>query len=160
MENRFFDIDNNVYLNGLYLVLLIRADDKEYKLDVINLKLFMMKNPHIMLNVCQNLGIEISKDMFDEYQYLNLQADMSKYLLKVQVKGLMEAINFLYSKGLVEANYQKGSLHATAKCIEMDLNRVPEKIINVANKVNSIFQEIAMKDIKKVLFTEGDYLYE
>ena len=37
MENRFFDIDNNVYLNGLYLVVLIRGDNKNYKLEEINL---------------------------------------------------------------------------------------------------------------------------
>jgi hypothetical protein len=160
MENRFFDIDNNVYLNGLYLVLLIRSEDKGYNWDEINLKLFLMKNPHIVLNVCRNLGIEIPRDLFKEYQYLNLQADMSKYLLKVQVKGLMDAINFLYSKGLAEVNYQKGNLHATAKCMKMDLEIVPEKLINVANKINSIFQEVTMKDLKKVLFVKGDYLYE
>lgn len=78
-------------------------------------------------------GILLKSDII--VKYLNLQADMSKYLLKVQVQGLMDAINFLYSKGLAEVNYQKGNLHATAKCMKMDLEIVPEKLINVANKI-------------------------
>lgn len=160
MENRFFDIDNNVYLNGLYLVVLICGDNKNYKLEEINLKLFIMKNPHILLNVCEYLKIEISRELFYEYQYSNLQSEMTKYLLKVQVKGLIEAINFLYSKGLIEVNYQRNNLHATEKCIDMNLNEIPQNIIDVANKVNSIFQKITINDLKKILFVEGDYLNE
>lgn len=119
-----------------------------------------MKNPHILLNVCEYLKIEISRELFYEYQYSNLQSEMTKYLLKVQVKGLMEAINFLYSKGLIEVNYQRNNLHATEKCIDMNLNEIPQNIIDVANKVNSIFQKITINDLKKILFVEGDYLNE
>lgn len=159
MENRFFDIDNNVYLNGLYIVALIYNDNKAYKLDEINLKLFLIKNPYIMLSVCRNLRIQIPKEIFAEYQYVNFQADMSKYLLKVQVKGLMETINFLYSKGLVDVDYKKGSLQATSKCMKMDLSTVPKRILSVADKINSIFEKVAIQDVKKILFVEGD-LYE
>jgi len=158
MENRFFDVDNNVYLNGLYLLTLIQQDDKFYGLDEINLKLFLMKNPAVMINVCGKLKIDISRDAYEEYQYVNLQADMSKYLLKIQVKGLMEVIIFLYSKGLVEFDYKKYVLRATEKCIEMDLKEVPEKIIMLARIINKIFETATIKDIKKILFAEGDYL--
>lgn len=159
MENRFFDIDNNVYLNGLYLLVLIQEDDNFYGLDEINLKLFLMKNPAIMLNVCGKLKVDISNIGYEEYQYVNLQADMSKYLLKIQVKGLMEVISFLYSKGLIEFDCKKCVLCATKKCIEMDLREVPEKIIMLARIINKIFDKATVTDIKKILFVEGDYLY-
>ena len=37
MENRFFDIDNNIYLNGLYVVALIGSEMNTYKIEVVNL---------------------------------------------------------------------------------------------------------------------------
>lgn len=160
MENRFFDIDSNVYLNGLYIFVLISEEQKMYKLDDINLKLFLMKNPHIMMNVCKKFQIEISMSYFDEFQFDNYQVEMSKYVLKVQVKGLMESISFLYSKGLLEMNLYKGIIQATQKCIKLRNEKVPERIFYMANKINKLFAIASVKDIKKALFVEGDNLHE
>ena len=160
MQNRFFDIDNNIFFNGLYLLSLICNERKVYKLEEINLKLFLIKNPYIMLNVYEKLGISLSKDIFKEFQYFNLQADMSRYLLKVQVKGLLEALNFLYSKGLIEVNYQKKSMEPTLKCMQIDKNDIPDEIMLVSNRINELFETVIIKDIKKALFIEGDSLYE
>lgn len=160
MGNRFFDIDNNVYLNGLYVVALIGMDEKTYKLGELNLKLFLIKNPYVFLNLCNNLAVQVNKDIFEQFQYCNLQAEMSKYILKVQVKGLLETLNFLYSKGLVQINYSKDMIQANVKCVELYQNEIPYKIKLVSNEINKLFDKVLIKDIKKALFLEGDNLYE
>ena len=156
MENRFFDIDNNIYLNGLYVVALIGSEMNTYKIEVVNLKLYLLKNPNVFLNTCDNLRFSVDKSVFKQFQYSNLQADMNKYILKVQVKGLLETLNFLYSKGLVELNFERNKVKATEKCMKMYNIDVPEEIKYIAREINVLFENVAIKDIKKVMFKEGD----
>ncbi|WP_346911079.1 hypothetical protein [Faecalicatena orotica] len=160
MENRFFDIDNNVYLNGLYIAALLVNVTSTYKLEEINLKLFLMKNPSVLLNLCKYLDIPINRNIFEEFQYSNLQADMSKYLLKVQVSGLMETLNFLYSKGLIKLDYNKNMVSSTEKCQKLVNNEMPEKIRCIASKINELFTKRDMKSIKGTLFIEKGDIYE
>ena len=52
MKNRFFDVDNNIYLNSLYIVALMAYTKETDTIEKIMLELFLIKYPKIILNIC------------------------------------------------------------------------------------------------------------
>lgn len=151
MKNRFFDVDNNIYLNSLYIIALLGYSKESDSIEKIMVKLYLLKYPKIMLDICDKYSIAIDKDLLFDFQYDNLQSEMMKYSLRLHVDGLYDALSYLYSKKLINYDSKLDCITKTDMFDEIDLVVIPESTKLLADIINKIFDEYDFNNIKSLI---------
>ncbi|MBU3072847.1 hypothetical protein [Clostridium estertheticum] len=149
MKNRFFDVDNNIYLNSLYIIGIVAYAKETDTIEKIILKLYLIKYPKIMRDICTKCNIKIDKDLLFDFQYENLQSEMLKYSLRLHVDGLYDALAYLYSKRLINYDSRLNQITKTDIFEEIDLNTLPKNTKALSGIINKVFDELDINSIKK-----------
>ena len=158
MKNRFFDVDNNIYLNSLYIVALMAYTKETDTIEKIMLKLFLIKYPKIILNICIKYDIKVEKNSLFDFQYDNLQSEMLKYSLRLHVDGLYDALAYLYSKKLINYDNKVNRIIKTDTFEKIDLEILPKNTKVLADTINQIFDQFDINTIKKsIKYIERSY---
>ncbi len=110
MINRFFDIDNNVYLNSYYIYILMLDSKSEVYINELIVELYLLKYPKKLIEILKDKQVKIEDNLFENYQINNIQSNMLKYSSTIYVDGFNEAISYLYSKDIIDYNIANGSI--------------------------------------------------
>lgn len=149
MKNRFFDVDNNIYLNSLYIVALMAYNKEVDAIEKMMLKLYLMKNPKVYLGFCKKHSIKIDKRLLYDFQYNNLQSEMQKYSLRLHIDGFNEALSYLYSKGLINYDMKQNLVLKTHLFSEINLEELPQNLAKLSANINIIFDDYDVVTIKQ-----------
>lgn len=149
MKNRFFDVDNNIYLNGLYIISIIAYANVADTIEKIMLKLYLIKYPKVLIDICTKYYIEVNKKLLFEFQYENLQSDMLKYSMRLHVDGIYDAVAYLYSKGLIIYDSKLNHITKTEIFREVDLLAIPDNTKILVKIVNELFDKHDVEELKK-----------
>ncbi|CEQ11118.1 Uncharacterised protein [[Clostridium] sordellii] len=151
MINRFFDIDNNVYLNSYYIYILMLDYKREIGINELIVKLYLLKYPKKLINILKDKEIRIEDDLLKDYQINNIQSNMLKYSSTVYVDGFNEAISYLYSKEIIDYNISKGTIFKGNVYKYIDKENIDKNLINISKYINSIIDIYGIEFIKKYL---------
>lgn len=151
MINRFFDIDNNVYLNSYYIYILMLDYQFEADINELIVKLYLLKYPKKLINILKDKGIKIEDDLLKDYQINNIQSNMLKYSSTVYVDGFNEAISYLYSKEIIDYNISEGTIFKGTFYNYIGKENVDKNLINISKYINSITNIYGIEFIKQYL---------
>ncbi|WP_148551774.1 hypothetical protein [Paraclostridium bifermentans] len=151
MINRFFDIDNNVYLNSYYIYILMLDYQFEIDINELIVKLYLLKYPKKLINILKDKGIKIEDDLLKDYQINNIQSNMLKYSSTVYVDGFNEAISYLYSKEIIDYNISEGTIFKGTFYNYIVKENVDKNLINISKYINSITDIYGIEFIKQYL---------
>ena len=149
MKNRFFDVDNNVYLNSLYIITLMIYQKESDSIERMMLELYLLKNPRVFLDIVAKYDLRIDKSILFGFQHDNLQSEMLKYSLRLHIDGFYEALSYLFSKGLINYDSKQNSITKTDLFTEINHMELPENIKGLADIINKLFDNIGTENLKK-----------
>lgn len=148
MKNRFFDVDNSIYLNSLYIVTLMINKDEGSSIERLMLELYLMKNPKVFIEVSKKYKIEHCKNLYFDFEYENLQSEMLKYSLRLHTEGFYEALSYLYSKDLINYDSEQNRLNKARLFNDIDLQAIPTNITSLARTIDGIFNKYNIDDLR------------
>lgn len=151
MINRFFDIDNNVYLNSYYIYILMLDYQIEVDINELIVKLYLLKYPKKLIDILKDKQIKIDNNLLKDYQINNIQSDMLKYSSTVYVDGFNEAISYLYSKEIIDYNISEGTIFKGYFYNYIDKENIDKNLINISKYINSITDIYGIEFIKQYL---------
>lgn len=151
MNNRFFDINKNIHLNSIYLFILLLDSKQPQNIDDLMLGIYLLKHPEQVLRVSSKIDIKIDENLFELYQINNIQSSVANYSSKIKVDGLYEAINYLYSKNIIDYDIDTRTLLKAKLYNNVDINRISIKIIKVARYINNIIDIYGVEHIIEYL---------
>lgn len=148
MDNRFFDIDSNVYLNSIYILSVIFKSDKPLNIDSLLMALHLIKNPSICLSLLDKRNKVSFRKYIQDYELNNIQSEMIKYTSKIYTDGLNEALSFLFSKNLITYEFDSASVYKSSEFDKIDFKMFPKELIYKSCCVNKIMSNYALKDLE------------
>ena len=149
MKNRFFDVNNNIYSNSLHIVLLLKYYKESESIDNMIIKLYLIKYPKILIDICRKYNIHVNYNLFSDFQYNNTQSQMLKYSLKLNVDGFYDALTYLYIKNLINYDIKNNLIIKTKKLDEIKLNEVPKSLILLVEIIDKLFNHYNVNEIRK-----------
>jgi hypothetical protein len=152
MINRFFNIDNNVYLNSFYIISLMLDRDEPIRLDKLMISLYLLKYPSIFLRVVKFLNIEIESNILKKFQIQNIQSDMLRYSSRLYVEGFNEAIAYLYSKNITEYNSKNNSIYKTSIYEKIDKSKISSEIKLLTRHIQNIINAYEVDVLRESLY--------
>jgi oligoribonuclease NrnB/cAMP/cGMP phosphodiesterase (DHH superfamily) len=151
MDNRFFDIESNVYLNSIYILVTLYKSDKPLSMKGLLLSLYLIKNPSICLALLEKKNKILFKKNIQSYELNNIKSEMSKYTSKIYTDGLNEALSFLFSKNIITYEVNSTLVEGSSEFGKIDFKRVPKDLILKASFANKIISNYSIEELESKL---------
>lgn len=154
MQNRFFDIDDNIYLNSLYIISLLYNSSAEISIEKLLIEVYLFKFPKITCELLESVGDFSFNDILYDFQINNLQNHMQKYLFTIHATGFYEALAYLYSKNLLLYKVDFGSVSKTDLFNDINIKQIPDYLLKFASKIVNLIDKsdinLLTEQIKKI----------
>lgn len=151
MINRFFDIDNNVYLNSYYIYILMLDSKSEVYINELIVELYLLKYPKKLIEILKDKQVKIEDNLFENYQINNIQSNMLKYSSTIYVDGFNEAISYLYSKDIIDYNIANGSILKGEFYKQVAKKNIDQNLINISKYIHLIIDRYGIEVIRQYL---------
>lgn len=148
MDNRFFDIDSNVYLNSLYILSAIYISDKSFKIRELLVSLYLIKNPSICIHLLDKKNRTLFEKQIKTYEFNNIQSEMIKYTSKIYTDGLNETLSYLFSKNIISYDVNSSSIHRGSQFDKLNFKKFPKDIILKATCANKIISKYTLVELE------------
>lgn len=151
MNNRFFDINKNVYLNSYYIYILMLNIEGGIQVKNLMLSLYLFKHLSKLNKIILNLGIKVDERLFEEYQINNIQSRMEKYSSSIYMEDFNEAISYLYSKNIIDYDVIEGIIRKTNIYYKIDKSKIPNRLIHISIYIQRIIREYGYENMENYL---------
>ncbi len=148
MDNRFFDIDSNVYLNSIYILCSIYKSDRTLSIKDILFSLYLIKSPSISLALLDGKSKLSFKKKLHAYDFNNIQSEMIKYTSKIFTDGLYESLSFLFGKNLITYDINSSLVYKSENFDKLNFKRFPKDLIYKADYANKIIRNYSQIELE------------
>lgn len=149
MENRFFDVNKSIYLNSLYILVLLKNLKNNIEIEKLLIGFYFMKYPKILVDVAERNKIKMNANSFQEYDLDNIETNMLKFSMRIHTEGLYDAISYLYSKDIISYS---GSEDKVSKCLlfeKVNFLLVPEYLLEAGAAVIKVIEVVGVSKLKE-----------
>ena len=149
MENRFFDVNKSIYLNGLYILVLLKNLEKSIEMDKLLLGFYFMKYPKVLVDVAEKNKIQINTDCFQEYDLDNIESNMLKFSIRIHTEGLYDALAYLYSKDIISYLVSDDKVSKSIQFENIEFLQVPKNLIEAGASVIKVIEDVGVPKLKE-----------
>lgn len=148
MDNRFFDIDSNVYLNSIYILSILYKLNRPLSIKELLVALYLIKNPNICFNLLDKTRRNLFQKHIQVYEFNNIQSEMTKYTSKIYTDGLNESLSLLFSKDIITYNVGSTYVEASNNFGKLNFKKFPRGLTYKAYYVNEIMRKYPLEDLE------------
>ncbi len=149
MENRFFDVNKSIYLNGLYILVLLKNLEKSIEMEKLLIGFYFMKYPKVLVDVAERYKIKINENCFQEYDLDNIETNMLKFSMRIHTEGLYDALSYLYSKDIISYSGSEDGVSKSLQFGKVDFLQVPEYLIEAGVSVIKVIEVVGVPKLKE-----------
>lgn len=160
MENRFFDIDSNVYLNSIYILSILNKFDGNLSIKKLLIMLYLIKNPKIFLGFLSNRQKVTFNKYIKAYEINNVQSEMIKYNSKIFTNGFNESLSFLYSKDLITYDLEYENIKKSDKFDNINFRKFPRDLMSKATYITKVISNYSESELELKINDLWEVLYE
>ncbi|AVQ47462.1 hypothetical protein [Clostridium botulinum] len=160
MENRFFDINSNIYLNCIYMLSILSKSNETISIKRLLISLYLIKKPIVCIKFLKRSSKSTFLKHVEPFELDNIQTEMDKYSSKLFITGFNEALLFLISNDIVSYAPDSINLIKANKFKNLKLKILPEDLIYKAKYVNKIVESYSESELEIKLMNYGEKNYE
>lgn len=160
MKNRFFDVNKSIYLNGLYILVLLKTIEKSIEMEKLLIGFYFMKYPKVLFDVAEKNQIKINTNCFQEYDLDNIETNMLKFSMRIHTEGLYDALSYLYSKDIISYSGSDDKVSKGLQFENIDFLQVPEYLIEAGASVNKVIEAMGVAKLKESINDLEKVYYE
>lgn len=149
MENRFFDVNKSIYLNGLYILVLLKNLEKSIEMEKLLIGFYFMKYPKVLVDVAEKNKIKINTNCFQEYDLDNIETNMLKFSMRIHIEGLYDALSYLYSKDIISYSGSDDKFSKSLQFENVDFLQVPEYLIEAGSSAIKVIEAVGVPKLKE-----------
>lgn len=149
MENRFFDINKSIYLNGLYILVLLKNLEECIEMEKLLIGFYFMKYPKVLVDVAEKNEIKINTNCFQEYDLDNIETDMLKFSMRIHTEGLYDALSYLYSKDIISYSESDDKVSKSLQFQKVDFLQIPKYLIEEGASVIKVIEAVGVPKLKE-----------
>ena len=149
MENRFFDVNKSIYLNGLYILVLLKNLEKSIEMEKLLIGFYFIKYPKVLVDVAEKNRFQIDTSCFQEYDLDNIESNMLKFSMRIHTEGLYDALSYLYSKDIISYSGSDDKVSKSLQFENVEFLQVPEYLIEAGASVIKVIEAMGVPKLKE-----------
>lgn len=160
MENRFFDIDTNKYLNCMYILAMLTNIDEKISIKKLLMSLYLIRNPKICMKFIKKSNQRYFLRYVESFELDNIQTDFNKYSSIIFNEGFNDALLLLISKGVVTYDMDSINIVKASEFTKLKLKMIPKALLKKSKYVNQVVEKYSESELEIKLLNYGEESYE
>lgn len=149
MENRFFDVNKSIYLNSLYILVLLKNLKNSIEMEKLLIGFYFIKYPKVLVDVAEINKIKINTNCFQDYDLDNIETNMLKFSMRIHTEGLFDSLSYLYSKDIISYSGREDKVSKSLQFEKVDFLQVPKYLIEAGVSVIKVIEGVGVPKLKE-----------
>lgn len=151
MKNRFFDINENKYLNSLYMIAFFQ-EKSQFKIKRLLIYLYLFKFPIVLYKLFESPDIKL---LFQDFEINNLSKKVVSIDSTIHTNSFYESLSFLFSKDLVRYDDDNDFVYITETFLNIESNKIPLNIKRKVKKILALLEKETIENIENKIILTG-----
>lgn len=147
MKNRFFDINENKYLNSIIIIAFLKLK-KEQNIEELLISLYLFRYPVILGKIFGNIEAE---KIFKKHELENINSESVEIDTKIYINGFYDSISFLYSMNLVEYFEDEEKIKGTESIKTINTDSFPKSLELKVKYIRKHIETLRIENIEELI---------